>query len=34
VLSVHPGVIETAMDAKTVAAGINFPHDKSKGLLE
>lgn len=30
VLSVHPGVIETAMDAKTVAAGINFPHDTSK----
>jgi NAD(P)-dependent dehydrogenase (short-subunit alcohol dehydrogenase family) len=30
VLNVHPGVIETAMDAKTVAAGINFPHDTSK----
>jgi NAD(P)-dependent dehydrogenase (short-subunit alcohol dehydrogenase family) len=33
VLSLHPGVIETAMDAKTVAAGINFPHDTSKGPL-
>jgi NAD(P)-dependent dehydrogenase (short-subunit alcohol dehydrogenase family) len=30
VLGVHSGVIETAMDAKTVAAGINFPHDTSK----
>jgi NAD(P)-dependent dehydrogenase (short-subunit alcohol dehydrogenase family) len=30
VLNVHPGVIKTAMDAKTVAAGINFPHDTSK----
>jgi NAD(P)-dependent dehydrogenase (short-subunit alcohol dehydrogenase family) len=34
VLSLHPGVIETAMDVKTVAAGINFPHDTSKVPLE
>lgn len=33
VLNVHPGVIETAMDAKTVAAGIYFPHDTSKSFL-
>jgi NAD(P)-dependent dehydrogenase (short-subunit alcohol dehydrogenase family) len=33
VLNVHPGVIETAMDAKTVAAGIHFPHDTSKSLF-
>jgi NAD(P)-dependent dehydrogenase (short-subunit alcohol dehydrogenase family) len=30
VLSVHPGVIETAMNAKAVAAGMNYPHDTSK----
>lgn len=33
VLSLHPGIIETAMDAKTVAAGINFPHNNKRARI-
>lgn len=27
VVNVHPGVLETAMDVKTKAAGVIFPYD-------
>jgi NAD(P)-dependent dehydrogenase (short-subunit alcohol dehydrogenase family) len=30
VLNVHPGVIKTSMDAKTVAAGVELPYDTSR----
>ena len=33
VLNVHPGVIKTAMDSKTQAAGIELPYDTSKLII-
>jgi NAD(P)-dependent dehydrogenase (short-subunit alcohol dehydrogenase family) len=29
-VSIHPGVVETAMDVKTVAAGLVLPKDDSE----
>ena len=31
-VSIHPGVVETAMDAKSMASGAFFPKDDSKFL--
>lgn len=33
VLSLHPGVIETAMQAKAAAGGVKLPRDGSKSSL-
>lgn len=30
VLNLHPGVIETAMEANAATSGLNFPHDESR----